>query len=42
MWPGSSPSAAVNGAAAMIIGTLLIAALYVGRDLLIPLALPGC
>jgi predicted PurR-regulated permease PerM len=41
MWPGSSPSAAVNGAAAMIIGALLIAALYVGRDLLIPLALAG-
>jgi predicted PurR-regulated permease PerM len=41
MWPGASPSAAVNGAAGMIIGALLIAALYVGRDLLIPLALAG-
>jgi predicted PurR-regulated permease PerM len=41
MWPGSSPSAAVNGAAAMIIAALLIAGLYVGRDLLIPLALAG-
>jgi predicted PurR-regulated permease PerM len=41
MWPGASPSAAVNGAAAMIIAALLIAALYVGRDLLIPLALAG-
>src|ERR1700674_648864 len=41
MWPGSTPSAAVNGAAAMIIAALLIAALYVGRDLLIPLALSG-
>jgi len=41
MWPGSSPSAAVNGAAGMIIAALLIAALYVGRDLLIPLALAG-
>jgi predicted PurR-regulated permease PerM len=41
MWTGSSPSAAVNGAATMIIAALLIAALYVGRDLLIPLALAG-
>ena len=41
MWPGSTPSAAVNGAAAMIIAALLIEALYVGRDLLIPLALAG-
>jgi predicted PurR-regulated permease PerM len=41
MWPGSSPSAAVNGAAAMIIAALLIAGLYAGQDLLIPLALAG-
>src|SRR5256885_195447 len=41
MWPGSSSSAAVNGAAGMIIAALLIAALYVGRDLLVPLALAG-
>ena len=41
MWPGSSPSAVVNGAASMIIATLLMAALYFGRDLLIPLALAG-
>jgi predicted PurR-regulated permease PerM len=41
MWPGASPSAVVNGAAGMIIGALLIAALYVGRELLIPLALAG-
>ena len=41
MWSGSSPSAVVNGAAGMIIAALLIAALYVGRDLLIPLALAG-
>jgi predicted PurR-regulated permease PerM len=41
MWPGASPSAAVNGAAGMIIAALLVAALYVGRDLLIPLALAG-
>jgi len=41
MWPGASPSAAVNGAAGLIIAALLIAALYVGRDLLIPLALAG-
>jgi predicted PurR-regulated permease PerM len=41
MWPGASPSAAVNGAAAMILAALLIAALYVARDLLIPLALAG-
>jgi predicted PurR-regulated permease PerM len=41
MWPGASPSAVVNGAAGMIIGALLISALYAGRDLLIPLALAG-
>ena len=41
MWPGSSPSAVVNGAAGMIIAALLVAALYVGRDLLMPLALAG-
>jgi predicted PurR-regulated permease PerM len=41
MWPGSSPSAAVNGAAGMVMAALLIVALYVGRDLLIPLALAG-
>lgn len=41
MWPGSSPSAAVNGAAGTIIAALLITALYVGQDLLIPLALAG-
>jgi hypothetical protein len=39
MWPGSSPSAVVNGAAGMVIAALLVAALYAGRDLLIPLAL---
>jgi len=41
MWPGASPSGTVNGAAGMIIAALFIAALYVGRDLLIPLALAG-
>jgi predicted PurR-regulated permease PerM len=41
MWPGSSPSAVVNGAAGMIVAALLIAALYAGQDLLIPLALAG-
>src|ERR1700677_1990771 len=41
MWPGASPSAVVNGAAAMIIAALCIAALYVGRELLIPFALAG-
>src|SRR5215831_4064859 len=40
MLPGT-PLAAVNGAAGMIIAALLIAALYVGRELLIPLALAG-
>ena len=38
MWPGSSPSAVVNGAAGLIIGSLIILGLYEGRDLLIPLA----
>jgi len=41
MWPGSSPSAVVNGAAGMIIAALIVAALYAGRDLLMPLALAG-
>src|SRR6202521_5368213 len=38
-WPGSSPPAVVNGAAGAIIAALLITGLYVGQDLLIPLAL---
>jgi len=38
MWPGSSPSAVVNGAAGLILGSLIILGLYEGRDLLIPLA----
>jgi predicted PurR-regulated permease PerM len=41
MWPGSSPSAVVNGAAGMIIAALLIVGLYAGQELLIPLALAG-
>jgi predicted PurR-regulated permease PerM len=41
MWPGSSPSAVVNGAASMIIAALLIVGLYAGQELLIPLALAG-
>jgi predicted PurR-regulated permease PerM len=41
MWPGSSPSAVVNSAASMTIAALLIAGLYAGQDLLIPLALAG-
>ncbi len=41
MWPGSSPSAVVNGAAGMIIAALVVAAHYVGRDLFMPLALAG-
>src|SRR5580704_4954730 len=41
MWPGASPSALVNGAAGMIMAALLFTALYVGRDLLIPLAIAG-
>ena len=41
MWPGGSPSALINGAAGMTIAALTIAALYVGSDLLIPLALAG-
>jgi predicted PurR-regulated permease PerM len=41
MWPASSPSAVVNGAAGMIIGALVVAALYAGRDLFMPLALAG-
>ncbi len=41
MWPGSSPSAVVNGAAGMIIAALLIVGLYAGQELLIPLAFAG-
>jgi predicted PurR-regulated permease PerM len=41
MWPGASPSAIVNGAAGMIIAALLVAGLYAGRELLIPLAAAG-
>jgi predicted PurR-regulated permease PerM len=41
LWSGSSSNPAVNGAAALIIVALVIAGLYGGRDLLIPLALAG-
>src|ERR1700748_500414 len=41
MWPGSSASAVVNGAAGLIIAALLIAGLYAGQEILIPLALAG-
>ena len=40
MWPGGSPTA-VNGAAGLTVVALIIAALYFGRDLLIPLAVAG-
>jgi predicted PurR-regulated permease PerM len=38
MWPGASPTALINGAAGLVIATLIILGLYEGRDLLIPLA----
>ena len=38
---GAIPSAVVNGAAGITIAALVIAALYAGRDFLIPLALAG-
>jgi predicted PurR-regulated permease PerM len=38
---GAIPSAVVNGAAGMTTAALVIAALYAGRDFLIPLALAG-
>lgn len=41
MWPAGSPNAVVNGASRLIIAALIIAALYSGRELLIPLALAG-
>ena len=41
MWPNSSPNSTVNGAASAIIGSVVIAMLYFGRDLLMPLALAG-
>jgi predicted PurR-regulated permease PerM len=41
LWPGSSPTPVVNGAAALTIVALVIVGLYGGRDLLIPLALAG-
>ena len=41
MWPGSSPSSLVNGAAGMTIIALVIAALHFADDFLIPLALGG-
>jgi predicted PurR-regulated permease PerM len=41
MWPASSPSAVVNGAAGMIIAALVVTVLYAGRDLFMPLALAG-
>ena len=41
MWPGSSPTSLVNGAAGMTIIALVIAALHFADDFLIPLALAG-
>jgi len=41
MWPSASSSAVLNGAAGMVIAAITVAALYEGRELLIPLALAG-
>ncbi len=41
MWPGNASSPTVNAAAGLIVIALVIFGLYVGRDLLIPLALAG-
>src|SRR6266446_2659635 len=41
LWPGSSSTPVVNGAAALTIVALVIVGLYGGRDLLIPLVLAG-
>ena len=39
MWVGTSSSNVVNAASALIIAALVIAALILGRDFLLPLAL---
>jgi predicted PurR-regulated permease PerM len=41
MWPGASPASLTNGAAGMTVIALVIAALYFGASLFIPLALAG-
>jgi predicted PurR-regulated permease PerM len=41
MWSGNASSPTVNAAAGLIVIALVIFGLYVGRDLLIPLALAG-
>jgi predicted PurR-regulated permease PerM len=41
MWPGNASTPTVNAAAGLIVITLVLFGLYVGRDLLIPLALAG-
>ncbi len=41
MWPGSTPSSVVNAAASLTIMAIIIAALYLGAHILIPLALAG-
>lgn len=41
MWPSSSPSSLVNGAATLTIIALAIAALHFAEDFLIPLVLAG-
>jgi predicted PurR-regulated permease PerM len=41
MWLGSSSNPVVNGAAGLIVATIVILGLYGGRDLLVPLALAG-
>jgi predicted PurR-regulated permease PerM len=41
MWPGSSPSSLINGAAGLTIFALVIAGLYLTRDIMIPLVAAG-
>ena len=41
MWPGSSPSSLINGAAGLTIFALVIAGLYLTRDVMIPLVAAG-
>jgi predicted PurR-regulated permease PerM len=41
MWPGSAPSSLVNGAAGLTVFALVIAGLYLARDVMIPLVAAG-
>jgi predicted PurR-regulated permease PerM len=41
MWPGASPQSTIMAAASLMITAIVVGGLYLGRDILMPLALAG-